>query len=183
MTVYELLLIAFALSLDAFGVSISIGFCRTINKINKVAFALSFGFFQFVFSLVGSYIGIFINTYVTSISQVVGGIIIFIVGIIMIKDGINEKEENILISARMYIILGVTVSIDAAVIGFTILNKISNSFVIVFNTMFIGVVAFIMSCLAFFISKYLNKVKIVHSYADYIGGIILIMFGIKMIFS
>ncbi|MEL7598338.1 MAG: manganese efflux pump [Clostridiaceae bacterium] len=39
----------------------------------------------------------------------------------------------------------------------------------------------IMSGLAFLISRYLRKIKVVAQYADYVGGIILILFGIKMI--
>ena len=80
-------LIAMALSLDAFGVAISIGINRALRIKNKMLFALSFGFFQFLFSLIGAYFGFFFSTYIIAIPRIMGGAIIVTVGIIMIRDG------------------------------------------------------------------------------------------------
>ena len=86
-----------------------------------------------------------------------------------------------LLKPKMYFILGVSVSIDAMVVGFTVLNNITK--VILFkDTLFIGGITLIMSTLAFIISRYLKKIEVVGRYADYIGGIILIIFGLKMMF-
>ena len=46
---------------------------------------------------------------------------------------------------------------------------------------FIGLVALILCIIAFLIAKYLRKINIISRYADYVGGIILIIFGLKMI--
>ncbi|MDP4089811.1 MAG: manganese efflux pump [Bacillota bacterium] len=182
MTLYGLLLIALALSLDAFGVSLSIGLNPNVRFINKLIFCISFGFFQFGFSLVGSYAGSYFTTYVAAVPAVIGGVIIGIVGVLMVKDGMEEKEECLLFTPRMYIILGASVSIDALVIGFTAFGNIHSSFSILLYTIVIGIVTFIISAAAFILSKYLKKISIVARYADYIGGIILILFGLKMIF-
>lgn len=181
MDISSLLLIAIALSLDAFGVAISIGITKGVQNKNKVLFCISFGFFQFLFSLTGAYAGFLFNTYIAAVPKIIGGIVIAIVGIIMIKEGFEEKSENLLLHPKMYIILGMSVSIDAMVIGFTALNKIQNLSDILNQTVFIGVVTFIISAAGFVISRYLRKIEMVSKYADFIGGIILIIFGLKMI--
>jgi putative Mn2+ efflux pump MntP len=81
----------------------------------------------------------------------------------------------------MYLILGVSVSIDAMVVGFTVLNNITKVMLLK-DTLFIGAVTLAMVTIAFLISKYLKKIEVVGKYADYIGGIILIIFGLKMMF-
>jgi len=108
--------------------------------------------------------------------------IVVAVGVMMIVEGFNKKEENILLDPKMYIVLGISVSIDAMVVGFTALI----SFVfyqLMIDCLIIGVVSLTMTCIAFIISKYLRKIRLVSCYAEYIGGVILIIFGLRMLFS
>ncbi|MBC2580186.1 manganese efflux pump MntP family protein [Clostridium sp. DJ247] len=182
MDFYSILLIAVALSLDAFGVALCIGLNSGIRINTKLLFATSFGFFQFLFSIVGAYAGFLFNTYIASVPKVIGGVLIAIVGVMMLKEGFENKGECPLIKPGMVIVLGVSVSIDAMVIGFTALNNITSNMAIIRSTLFIGVVTFILSSFAFFIARYLKKITIVGKYADYIGGVILIIFGLKMMF-
>lgn len=179
---YSLFLIAIALSLDAFGVALSIGLNPEIKNRNKLIFSISFGFFQFLFSLIGSLSGYYFVNCIGSLPEVIGGVIIAIVGVIMINDGMEHKEQCILFSPKMYIILGASVSIDALVVGFTALGTRKSYSLIFGYTMVISTVTLIMSALAFVIAKHLKKLSIVARFADYIGGIILILFGIKMMF-
>jgi putative Mn2+ efflux pump MntP len=174
------LLIAIALSLDAFGVAISIGINRVLKIKNKIFFALSFGFFQFLFSLIGAFLGFFFSTYVISIPKIMGGSIIVAVGIIMIRDGFEHKDNIFLLNNKMYFILGASVSIDALVIGFTILGHIVDPIVVIFQTVFIGLVTVIISSMGFIISLYISKIDLIAKYADFMGGFILIIFGIKL---
>lgn len=182
MDFYSLFLIAIALSLDAFGVALCMGLNDGITVNNKFLCSLSFGFFQFLFSIIGAYAGFWFNTYIVSVPKIIGGILIFIVGAIMLKEGFENKNECPLVRPSMFIILGISVSIDAMVIGFTVLNNMKNNFTVLKDTMFIGVITLLMSIIAFIIAKYLKRIEIVSRYADYIGGIILIIFGIKMMF-
>lgn len=182
MSLYSLFLIALALSLDAFGVALCIGLNNAINRSTKISFAGSFAFFQFLFSLIGAYAGFLFNTYIASVPEVIGGALIAIVGVMMLKEGMESKDECPLIKPGMVIVLGISVSIDAMVIGFTALNNISSNFVILQNTLFIGFITLVMSAIAFIIARYLKKITLIGKYADYIGGIILIIFGIKMMF-
>ncbi|HAK44271.1 MAG TPA: hypothetical protein DCM59_18260, partial [Clostridium sp.] len=119
---------------------------------------------------------------IASVPAIMGGIVIAIVGILMIKEGMTEKEENIVLTFKMYFILGVSVSIDAIVIGFIAFSGIESMIPLTLFTAIVGMITFFMSILAFIIAKYLGKIHILRKYADYIGGIILILFGLKTIF-
>jgi putative Mn2+ efflux pump MntP len=173
-------LIALALSLDAFGVSISIGINKALIIKDKILFAISFGFFQFFCSLLGACLGFIFNTYITAIPNIIGGGIIVVVGIIMIKDGFENKDKKLHLNKIVYIILGISVSIDAFVIGFTGFNNIINFTEVFLQTIFIGLITLIVASIAFIISAYLSKINVIAKYADFMGGIILIFFGIKM---
>ena len=181
MDLYSLFIVALALSLDAFGVALCIGLNKQTRFRNKIGFIISFGFFQFLFSYIGAYAGFLFNTYVAAMPSIIGGMIIAIVGVIMIKEGFENKGQCPLLKPKMYFILGASVSIDAMVVGFTVLNNITK--VVLFeNTLFIGGITLVMSTIAFIVSRYLKKIEVVGKYADYIGGIILIIFGLKMMF-
>ncbi|MCB2357802.1 manganese efflux pump MntP family protein [Clostridium estertheticum] len=181
MAMYPLFMIALALSLDAFGVAICIGLNNQTKLENKVGFTISFALFQFLLSYIGAYAGFLFNTYVASMPTIIGGIIIALVGVVMIKEGIDNQGKCPLLKPKMYLILGVSVSIDAMVVGFTVLNNITKV-ILLKDTLIIGAVTFIMVIIAFIISKYLKKIDIIGKYADYIGGIILVFFGLKMMF-
>lgn len=179
----SLIVIAIALAMDASAVALSIGINCGVKKSNKLLFALSFGFFQFLFSFLGAVAGLLFQTYVATIPNIVGGIIIAFVGVLMIKEGMEQKDECFLIKPKMYLILGISVSIDALVVGFTAFHEIKSFLAIFSNALVIGLVTLILSIAAFLLSRYARKISIISKYADYIGGIILFIFGLKMIFS
>lgn len=172
MSLYFILSISLALSLDAFGVALSIALNRELGYNEKILYSISFGFFQFLFALIGALIGIIFIRFITCVPNVIGGMIIITVGVMMIIEDFNKKEENILLHSKMYIVLGVSVSIDAMVVGFTVLNS-QNLSQLMIDCLIIGIVSLIMTCIAFIISKYLRKIRLVSCYAEYIGGVIL----------
>jgi len=180
---YSLFVISLALSLDAFGVALSIGLNKGITTNIKMMVVASSGFFQFLFSLLGAYGGFLFTTYVTSVPQIIGGAVISVVGVLMLKEGREKKEKCYILKPIMIIIIGISVSIDAMVIGFTAFNDISSITSILINTLFIGFVTLIATSIAFIMSRHLRKIEVVSKYADYIGGLILLLFGIKMMLS
>ncbi|MBU5592905.1 manganese efflux pump MntP family protein [Clostridium sp. MSJ-4] len=182
MTFLSIFIIALALSLDAFGVALSIGLNCRIKIINKIYFLLSFAFFQFLFAFIGAYSGTIFNKYVTCIPSIVGGAIVAMVGVMMIKNGMEGKEGYLLLNPKMYVILGISVSIDALIVGFTALSAIGNIIILMESSLFIGLVTLILTFIAFIISKFLHRIEFICKYADYIGGIILVILGLKMMF-
>ena len=121
----DIILIAVALALDASGVSMGIACGTKLNMKNRISLILSFGFFQFLLALSGALLGNFINTQIIRISDIASGIIIFIIGIILFREGFKRDEECIYrrLTYWSIIILGISVSIDALGIGFSLLHK------------------------------------------------------------
>lgn len=180
MSIISALIIGLALSMDAFGVSLAIG----INdEKDKKRYIVLFGFSQFLFSFCGGYLGCLFDTYIVSIPKVVGGIIIGIVGILMILEGRKEDKSKISEASYMAIVLSISVSIDALVVGFTTLHRVGGINLLLLYSCCIGLITNFMCTISFVISKYLKKIKFVCKYSEFFGGIILICFGLKMIFT
>ena len=93
MDLYPLFTIALALSLDAFGVALCIGLNNQTKLVNKIGFIISFGLFQFLFSYIGAYAGFLFNTYVATMPSIIGGMIISLVGVVMIKEGFENERK------------------------------------------------------------------------------------------
>lgn len=182
MTIEDLMLIALAVSLDAFGVAIAIGINDKATVLNKLGFALSFGTFQFLCSFVGGIGGKLFTENVATVPAIFGGIVIVIVGILMIKEGMEDNNDNLILSFKMYFILGISVSIDAIVVGFIAFSSVGSIANLGIATGIVGIVTTAMSLMAFILAKFLGKINVVGKYGDYIGGIILILFGLEMIF-
>lgn len=181
-----ILLIPIALSLDAFGVSLSLGFSNKYKFKQLMLFCLSFGFFQFLFSFIGGMFGEVVNSYILTIPKFFGGIVILFVGIMMLKNAFlkednDDEEKSNKFFTNLYITLGISVSIDALVVGFTAYNSY-NINLIILNTLLVGLVTLIFCIIAVLLSSYLRNINFIGKYADFLGGIILILFGLKMIF-
>ena len=172
MEIQYLILIAIALAMDAFGVTLGIGLNNCLYAKHKIMYIISFSFFQFLFTYIGGSLGYLFDTYVTNITSVIGGIIKAIVGILMIIDGIRKSTS---------LILGISVSIDALVIGFTTFHSQGISLSLFINSVFIGLITMFICTLAFFICRFIRKIDYVVKYSNFLGGLALIGFGIKML--
>lgn len=169
-----------ALAMDAFGVSIGIGINSLIDRNKKIKYIISFGFFQFFLTLAGGICGYYFECYVAEIPNIIGGIVIIIVGILMVIDG-KKSDNSLLLKDSMVVTLGISVSIDAFVIGFYFIHKLGTMKLLAVNSILIGLITSFLCTVAFFLCRYIKKIKIISRYADYLGGVILILFGIKMI--
>ncbi|WP_294372766.1 manganese efflux pump [uncultured Clostridium sp.] len=182
MSIYYIMIIGIALAMDAFGVSLGIGLNPILKRDNKIKFILSFAFFQFFLVLAGGFAGHLFDMYITSIPNIAGGIVMVIMGIIMFFEGLKEKESTLLIKDSTCIILGISVSIDAFVIGFTVFCRISGILTLIINSIFIGFITLLLCTIAFFVCRYIKKIDFIVKYADFLGGAALILFGLKVIF-
>lgn len=182
MSLLELVLISVALGLDAFGVAISVGLDRRVNKFIAFWFILSFGFFQFFFAFIGGFAGSLFKKYFFALPGVVGGIIILLVGILMLKEAMSQEEPIKRISWILIILLGVCVSIDALVVAFSAFSTFGHGAIILKKSVIVGSVACGLTTIAFLICKKIRRVSFIKEYADILGGTILVLLGFKMIF-
>lgn len=182
MGVFEVIIIGAALAMDAFGATLSIGVNTYVKRRTKILYLLSFSFFQGLFIYIGGSIGYCINNYVVSIPHILGGIILMAVGMFMIRDALGEKEEEIFEKRFMWIIVGVSVSIDAMVVGFTAFNNISGFLILGAYGVLVALLTLFICYVGFIICRYIRKISFFQKYADLLGGIVLVLFSIKMLF-
>lgn len=81
----------------------------------------------------------------------------------------------------MSLVIGISVSIDALVLGFTSLNHLGSTIILFIDCFLIGLITLTLCTIGFFICKYIRKVEFVCKYANYLGGLALIFLAIKMI--
>ena len=183
MELKDVILIGVAMSMDALGLSISLGINPYLVKKNKIRFIISFAFFQFLFTFLGGIAGRFFDTYVVSIPSMIGGIIISLIGLVMIISAFknNDKDDSILIKKSMYIILGMSVSVDALVVGFTAFHELQLISITV-DSLLVGLITLFLCTTGFFLCRYARRVDFICKYADLLGGLILFILGLEMIF-
>ncbi|MFN2364453.1 MAG: manganese efflux pump MntP family protein [Halarsenatibacteraceae bacterium] len=179
----SIIVLGIALSLDAFGVALGLGCGTKLSLKEESSLIFSFGFFQFFFALTGALIGNFINSNIIQITATFSGFIILILGIYLINEGRQIEEECIYynLSLVKYIALGIGVSIDALGVGFSTLYAQEIN-ALILNSIIIGLITTTLTFFSFKTVTYIKNFKIVEKYSDYIGGVILVLFGLTMIF-
>ena len=184
-----LIFTAFALSMDAFAVSITKGMTiKNLKKSTALKMALAFGVFQGAMPLLGWALGISFESYIKSIDHWIAFILLGFIGFNMIKGFFDDrKEENASelefsattdvddLSNKEIIMLAVATSIDALAVGisFAFLNVS-----IIPAASIICIITFLVCVVGVFVG---NKVgDIFNGYAELVGGIILILIGFNI---
>ena len=180
MNLIEILLISIGLSMDAFAVSITLGLSVRKPKISEVFIpGIYFGFFQALMPFVGYVAGTLFALKIQSLDHWVAFLLLGIIGAKMIKDSYSKDEEKVNQNPLMFfkmLLLAIATSIDALAVGITFAFFEINIFKTV---IIIGLTTFIISVGGMkigniFGSKYKSK-------AEFLGGSILILLGIKIL--
>lgn len=179
MGITSILLTAFALSMDAFAVSVTKGI--TLKKINysvatKIAFF--FGLFQGIMPLIGWCLGIKFESYIKTFDHWIALFLLSFIGIKMILDARDDDNDSgsSTLDNKELIVLSIATSIDALAIGvsFAFLN-----INIVPICLAIGIITFLMCFVGVLIGKKIGSVF--KNYAQMMGGLILILIGLNIL--
>ena len=184
------ILLGFALTMDAFSVSIADGLNEPRMKKKKMLFiAGTFAFFQFAMPLLGWACVYALLEKFKAFQYVVPWIaliLLFFIGGKMIYENIRSrgKEEQATIEGRRLtfialLIQGIATSIDALSVGFTIANYTWN--MALYACLLIALVTFIFCIIGVFFGKKISSKF--SSYAELLGGIILIAIGLEIFIS
>ena len=183
MGIFELLIIAIVLSLDAFAVSVCKGLAtQNIKPRHLISAGLWFGGFQALMPTIGYFLGAAFESYITSIDHWVAFILLSLIGVNMIKESFGDAEENSAndsFSAKTMLVMAVATSIDALAVGITFAFTVETVRHLIFAVSSIGVITFIFSAIgvnlgSIFGTKYNKK-------ATFTGGVILIILGLKLL--
>lgn len=179
--------IAFGLAMDAFAVSITNGAAVNKNVTPKFALKLSisFGIFQGIMPMIGWFIGKAGENIINSVDHWIALIILCYLGINMIleskkRHSDNKTDEIKDISFKSLIAFSIATSIDALATG-VILPSSVGAQTIVLMLVSVGIIAlitFLLCTAGVYIGK--NFGKICSSKAQTLGGIVLIIIGLKI---
>ncbi|MBR2454726.1 MAG: manganese efflux pump [Clostridia bacterium] len=178
---FELLIIATGLAMDAFAVSICKGLnMRKLDVKQMGLIALFFGGFQAGMPLIGWFIGSQFAQYVASVDHWITFILLGFIGGKMIKESF-EKEEDcdccaLKLNLKELTALAIATSIDALAVGVTFAFEYERNEAITVIVL-TGVITGLLSAIGVFIghkfgAKYKNK-------AELTGGLVLVLMGVK----
>ena len=182
MDVYSLILLSIGLAMDAF--SVAIVSCFGLGKM-KLADSLkvssSFGVAHIIMPVLGWFLGSTVVTFIQRWDHWLAFILLAYVGGRMLKEGLSEDikaiEASNLLEFKSLIMFTVAVSIDALAVGLSFsLQKLS----IWIPSVFMGLSTFIFTFIGLNIGfktgqRFGKKAQIV-------GGLILILIGLRIVF-
>jgi len=182
MSFYLVIVIAFALAMDAFAVSLGVSLSRgglTGKQTFRMAFF--FGFFQFGMPIIGWLAGLSIVVYIQAIDHWIAFGLLVLIGLKMIyesfqQQGSLQEKKGDPTKGMSLLLLSVATSIDALAVG------ISLAFIrvsILYPALVIGFIAFALTILGVKISRFLGRW--LGRKAELFGGMILIFIGIKIL--
>lgn len=200
----QILLLAFALSMDAFAVSVTDGLvCSNLTKKKMILVALIFGVLQGLMPLGGYWIiecieyligttaGEQISEILTNVVCWISfGLLLFlgfkmiIEACISIKRNKDKDTSCRLISFKEIIIMGFATSIDALAVGVSLKHGLSTNYTIFLHISIIIIITFIMCIIGLFLGNVFDKLfKGKIEIANLVGGIILTLLAIWILLS
>ncbi len=198
MQLWELIIMAMALAMDAFAVSICKGLASTKNYIKTgLACGIWFGVFQGLMPFIGWLLGSTVSEYIDAYSSYIAFALLAFLGGKMIFEAISEAreqkkalaegvdiscecaEKNASLAPRVMVVFAIATSIDALAAGLTLAAVGMQILGALLAVLLIGVVTFIFSFVgaaagARIGSKFSTKAQIA-------GGVVLIALGIKIL--
>lgn len=178
MSLWELLVIAVGLSMDAFAVSVCKGLAvQKVKPKHYLIVAAYFGGFQALMPLLGYLLGVRFEAMVANVDHWIAFVLLGLIGANMVREsraGEEKLDDSFTVSTML--LLAIATSIDALAIGVTFAFLGVN---IVEAIILIGITTGIISGVGLkignvFGSRYKSK-------AEMAGGIVLILMGIKIL--
>ena len=189
MEIWELILLAVALSMDAFAVSICKGLSSRSGYIKTgLACGIWFGLFQALMPFLGWLLASLVAGYVESISAYIAFALLTFLGIKMILESREEceccqgedataVEKNASLAPRIMLVFAIATSIDAMAAGVTF--AVTQEKRVALALAFIGLTTFLFCFVGAAIgAKVGEKWK---QKAEVAGGIVLIGLGLKIL--
>jgi len=177
----EVLLLSFALSMDAFAVAIGLGVkAKKFDMMLALKIALFFGVFQGVMPLFGYLASIGLGSFIESIDHWIAFGLLSLIGGKMLYDsfGENTEDEISVVTNKVLLMLAIATSIDAMAAGFTLDLMSLNPFISMF---LIGTITLIFSFLGVYLGT--RGGEFLESKAEKLGGIVLILIGLKILIN
>ena len=179
MSIWELLLLAVGLSMDAFAISISKGLSAKEVKLRHY-FIIGgwFGGFQALMPLIGYFLASLFSKYIAAFDHWIAFALLVLLGANMIREAFSKSEEDIgdSFGVKSMLLLSLAGSIDALATGVALCLDGVNIWLAI---SVIGATTFIFSAVGLRVGQVFGKKF--KTKAEVVGGIILILIGVKIL--
>ncbi|CDH27587.1 putative membrane protein, terpenoid synthase-like [Xenorhabdus bovienii str. Jollieti] len=185
MNLYATLILAFALSMDAFAAAVGKGAVLHRPRFREaIRTGIIFGLVEACTPLIGWFLGLYASQYIMEWDHWIAFSLLFMLGCRMIIESLKIDAQTTVEStprrhsSMTLIITAIATSLDAMVIG------VGLAFlqVDIFHTaMTIGIITMIMATLGMLIGRYIGP--LLGKRAELIGGLILIIIGFNILFE
>ena len=196
MGLLEILMLGVALATDAFSVTISNTFAFDDHRFSRlIRMPLFFGLFQFGMPLAGYFVGGIATELIEKYAGIVSLVILGFIGLNMLysgykalKEDASEEEEEeaqqgaqqdaTTLSYGKLVFQAVATAIDAFAVGVSF--RAHSVDILVASALF-GIITAILCTIALFIGKKLGS--LLGDRAEMVGGVVLILIGLKAFFG
>ncbi|MDR0639433.1 MAG: manganese efflux pump MntP family protein [Spirochaetaceae bacterium] len=182
MSLWEIVLIAVGLAMDAFAVSITLGLSTTKPKPTEILIpGVYFGFFQALMPMIGYISGVYFANKIEKLDHWVAFALLGFIGGKMIKDSFSKERGEGKADKNMFgfikmLVLALATSIDALAVGITFAFLKVNIYTAICIT---GVTTFFIAMCGIIIGNVFGARF--RSKAEFIGGTVLVSIGIKIV--
>ena len=173
----EVIILAIALSMDAFAVSIGLGAKKNTPNLALKA-GVFFGVFQALMPLIGYLGGKGVLGWIENYTHWIAFGLLVLIGAKMIYEGVQESIEEVIsvITNKVMLILAIATSIDAMAAGFSLTLLDANPYIACLT---IGMITFAFSVAGVFVG--MKSGTWLESKAEIFGGTVLILMGFKFL--
>lgn len=175
-----LVIMALALSMDAFSVCLAMGMAKPkLRQIAKISMVI--GLFHAIMPLIGIFIGEMLSEHFKTIANIVGGMLLVVLGGQMIIECLQKKNKRIILVQPKgigLIIFALSLSLDSFSVGLS-LGVYGGKMLI--TILIFGLVNLFLSWAGLLIGRKTHKYF--GLYGEALGGIILLALGFRMLFQ
>ena len=166
-----------ALGMDAFSIGLGMGMLSLrIKQIMKIG--ITIGLFHMLMPLGGMTIGKEISVHFGGIAGIVGGILLVILGMTMIRSSFSKDDEPFVRPVGFgLLVFALSASLDSFSVGLSLGIYGAKTWLTIF--MF-GMMSMVLTWCGLMMGKKVQKW--LGSYSEALGGCILLAFGVKILF-
>lgn len=186
MGLLSVIFLAFALSMDAFAVSLCKGFAaKRLEFRHFLIVGAYFGGFQALMPALGYLLGVAFAHFVAQIDHYIAFVLLALVGAKMMKESFESASydtTNRHFGFKTMLVLAVATSIDALAVGVSFAFVEFSSISIWLAVALIGLITFFVCVLGVQIGhKLAHRAAFLGKKAEFIGGAVLVLLGVKIL--
>lgn len=172
-----IIIMAFALGMDAFSISLGMGMYRLRFK-QMLNIGLIVGVFHILMPLLGMIAGRFLSEKFDAVASYIGGGLLLILGVQMIWSSLRKESESLITPVGFGLLLfALSVSLDSFSVGLTLGIYGARTLLVL---IFFGAGAMLLSWLGLIIGRRVQG--LLGQYSEVLGGAILLFFSFRLLF-